>query len=173
MAVQETIEDWEFNNQIAYIKLINVGQKPRKIFLSLVAENQEHLYGSERLAGTESGKLTESGIRFSQHNKRLKDKLHYRYPGVGGESYLDVIERIRPVIIELERQRKSIILVCHLAVLRCVYAYFTGVPLQDIPFKDFKFHHIYELSPGPFGCACSIIEPKSENTSALSTKSVD
>ena len=34
-----------------------------------------------------------------EHNKRLKDKLHYRYPGVGGESYLDVIERIRPVII--------------------------------------------------------------------------
>jgi 6-phosphofructo-2-kinase len=29
----------------------------------------------------------------------MADKLNYRYPGVGGESYLDVIERIRPVII--------------------------------------------------------------------------
>jgi 6-phosphofructo-2-kinase len=28
-----------------------------------------------------------------------KDKLNYRYPGVGGESYMDVIERIKPVII--------------------------------------------------------------------------
>lgn len=51
-------------------------------------------------------------------------------------------------MVELERQRKSMMVVCHLAVLRCVYAYFTGVPLHEIPFKEFKFHHIYELSPG-------------------------
>ena len=38
--------------------------------------------------------------RFPQeHINRNADKLRYRYPGVGGESYLDVIERIRPVII--------------------------------------------------------------------------
>lgn len=51
--------------------------------------------------------------------KRTADKLNYRYPGVSGESYLDVIGRVRPVIIELERQRRSIVIVCHLAVLRC------------------------------------------------------
>jgi 6-phosphofructo-2-kinase len=34
-----------------------------------------------------------------EHEKRLADKLNYRYPGVGGESYLDVMERVRPVII--------------------------------------------------------------------------
>jgi hypothetical protein len=39
-----------------------------------------------------------------------------RYPA--GESYMDVIERVKPVIIELERQRRSIVIVCHLAVLR-------------------------------------------------------
>ena len=50
--------------------------------------------------------------------KRTADKLNYRYPGVTGESYIDVIERVRPVIIELERQRRSIVIVCHLAVLR-------------------------------------------------------
>lgn len=53
-----------------------------------------------------------------EYEKRLLDKLTYRYPGVGGESYLDVIERIRPVLIELERQRKSVVIVCHIAVLR-------------------------------------------------------
>jgi broad specificity phosphatase PhoE len=31
---------------------------------------------------------------------------------------MDVIERVKPVIIELERQRRSIVIVCHLAVLR-------------------------------------------------------
>eukprot|EP01042_Synura_sphagnicola_P006073 gene6073-7752_t len=48
---------------------------------------------------------------------REANKLHYRYPGVGGESYLDVIERVRPIIIELERQRQSVLLVSHMAVL--------------------------------------------------------
>eukprot|EP01033_Poteriospumella_lacustris_P007126 gene7124-5128_t len=37
-----------------------------------------------------------------EFEKRAADKLNYRYPGVGGESYLDVIERVRPVIIALE-----------------------------------------------------------------------
>lgn len=53
-----------------------------------------------------------------EYDKRLLDKLTYRYPGIGGESYLDVIERIRPVLIELERQRKSVVIVGHIAVLR-------------------------------------------------------
>lgn len=35
----------------------------------------------------------------AEFDKRAADKLNYRYPGVGGESYMDVIERIRPVII--------------------------------------------------------------------------
>jgi broad specificity phosphatase PhoE len=39
---------------------------------------------------------------------RETDKLAYRYPG-GGESYLDVIERVRPLIVELERLRNSVI----------------------------------------------------------------
>lgn len=37
---------------------------------------------------------------------------------VHAESYLDVIERIRPVIIELERQKRSIVIVCHIAIIR-------------------------------------------------------
>lgn len=49
--------------------------------------------------------------------------------------------------------------VCHLAVLRCIYAYFMGVPLVEIPFKEFERHKVYELSPGPFGCSCSLVEP--------------
>ena len=95
-------------------------------------------------------------------DKRQNDKLHYRYPGVGGESYLDVIERIRPVIIELERQRRSLLVVTHLAVLRCIYAYFMGTNAEKIPFIPINSHQIIELSPGPFGCELKIIDPKSE-----------
>ena len=44
-------------------------------------------------------------------------------------------QRVRPIIIELERQRQNMVVVCHLAVLRCIYAYFMGVELAHIPFQ--------------------------------------
>jgi 6-phosphofructo-2-kinase/fructose-2,6-biphosphatase 2 len=48
-----------------------------------------------------------------------------------------------------------VLVVCHLAVLRCIYAYFMDVSLEDLPFQDFDRHALYELTPGPFGCACT------------------
>jgi broad specificity phosphatase PhoE/predicted kinase len=97
-----------------------------------------------------------------EYSSRQIDKLRYRYPGVGGESYLDVIERIRPVIIELERQRRSVLVVCHLAVLRCIYAYFSGTKIEEIPFLPITMHEVIELEPGPFGCKIRVIDPYEE-----------
>mmetsp|Transcript_49113 Transcript_49113/g.116940 ORF Transcript_49113/g.116940 Transcript_49113/m.116940 type:complete len:553 (-) Transcript_49113:55-1713(-) len=82
---------------------------------------------------------------------READKLNYRYPGAGGESYMDVIKRLEPVIVELERHHSSILVISHLAVQRCIYAYFTGTKIDDIPYLDMKMHTVYELNPGPFG----------------------
>lgn len=87
-----------------------------------------------------------------EYKKRKADKLNYRYPGAAGESYRDVIERLRPIIVELERQRHSVLVVCHMAVLRCIYAYFMDIALEDIPHLEFDKHILYELTPGPFGC---------------------
>lgn len=56
------------------------------------------------------------------------------------------------VVIELERQRRSIVVVCHVAVLRCIYAYFMGVPIVELPTLDLQLHQIYELTPGMYGC---------------------
>ena len=36
--------------------------------------------------------------------QREQDKLAFRFPGAGGESYQDVIQRVQPIIVELERQ---------------------------------------------------------------------
>ncbi|KAJ8423585.1 hypothetical protein Cgig2_021865 [Carnegiea gigantea] len=66
-----------------------------------------------------------------EYELRNKDKLRYRYPR--GESYLDVIQRLEPVIIELERQRAPVVVVSHQAVLRALYAYFADRPLKEIP----------------------------------------
>lgn len=38
--------------------------------------------------------------------QREGNKLEFRFPGAGGESYQDVITRVRPIIVELERQVK-------------------------------------------------------------------
>ena len=52
---------------------------------------------------------------------RDADKFHYRYPR--GESYEDLVARLEPVIMELERQ-ENVLVVGHQAVLRCLLAYF-------------------------------------------------
>ncbi len=51
-----------------------------------------------------------------------------RYPS--GESYLDVIQRLEPVIIEIERERECVCIVAHQAVLRALYGYFNKIPLK-------------------------------------------
>ena len=96
------------------------------------------------------------------YEKRQADKLNFRYPGVGGESYQDVIERVRPIIIELERQRKPVLVICHLAVMRCIYGYFTGTPMEDIPYLDFERHRLYTLTPGAEGCQTSVLDISDE-----------
>jgi len=83
--------------------------------------------------------------------QRTKDKLNFRYPGAGGESYVDVIGRLQPIIIELERQRRSVLIISHLAVQRCLYAYFTGCRMEEVPYVDLKMHTVYELTPSPHG----------------------
>jgi hypothetical protein len=71
---------------------------------------------------------------------------------LGGESYRDVIVRLEPVIMELERQ-DNILIVCHQvcfqrlfrvrmliwpssfqAIIRCLYGYFMGISQAEIPY---------------------------------------
>ena len=62
---------------------------------------------------------------------RDEDKFNYRYRGQlsdyiaheltrpGGESYRDVVTRLEPCIMELERQ-ENILIIAHQAILRCL-----------------------------------------------------
>ena len=43
---------------------------------------------------------------------------------------MDVIQRLEPVIIEVERERECVCIVAHQAVLRALYAYFMHIPLK-------------------------------------------
>ncbi|KAI0497357.1 hypothetical protein KFK09_020580 [Dendrobium nobile] len=84
-----------------------------------------------------------------EYQSRKNDKLRYRYPR--GESYLDVIQRLEPVIIELERQRAPVVVISHQAVLRALYAYFADKPLKEIPHIEVPLHTIIEIQMGVTG----------------------
>lgn len=84
-----------------------------------------------------------------EYESRKKDKLRYRYPR--GESYLDVIQRLEPVIIELERQRAPVVVISHQAVLRALYSYFADRPLNEIPHIEVPLHTIIEIQMGVTG----------------------
>ncbi|KAJ4769069.1 hypothetical protein LUZ62_053326 [Rhynchospora pubera] len=84
-----------------------------------------------------------------EYESRKKDKLRYRYPR--GESYLDVIQRLEPVIIELERQRAPVVVISHQAVLRALYAYFADRPLREVPEIEVPLHTIIEIQMGVTG----------------------
>ncbi|KAF2404960.1 bifunctional 6-phosphofructo-2-kinase/fructose-2,6-bisphosphate 2-phosphatase [Trichodelitschia bisporula] len=75
---------------------------------------------------------------------RDEDKYNYRY--LGGESYRDVVIRLEPIIMELERS-ENILIVTHQAILRCIYAYFMNVPQERSPWMDIPLHTLIKLTP--------------------------
>ncbi|KAG9510690.1 hypothetical protein GZH46_00757, partial [Fragariocoptes setiger] len=74
---------------------------------------------------------------------RNADKFHYRYPK--GESYEDLVARLEPVIMELERQQ-NVLVIGHQAVLRCLLAYFLDKSSSQIPYIKVPLHSIIKLS---------------------------
>lgn len=82
---------------------------------------------------------------------RLRNKLTYRYPGVGGELYLDVLTRLRPLITEIERTTDHLLLISHRVVLRILLAYFLNLDRSSIGELDVPLHTLYCLELKPYG----------------------
>ncbi|KAK9475051.1 6-phosphofructo-2-kinase-domain-containing protein [Dipodascopsis tothii] len=82
---------------------------------------------------------------------RTADKISYRYPGVGGESYLDVINRLRPVITEVERMQDHVLLIGHRVVARVLLAYFMNLGRRAIADLDVPLNTLWVLEPKPYG----------------------
>lgn len=119
--------------------------------------DNRHTFQSTRLlneieAGVMDGRTYEDMRRErpQEYSERKKDKFHYRYER--GESYMDLTERLKPIIIELERVRTPVLVVCHQAVVRVLLSYF----LDDINPKncvDLEVPHnqLIELTPNAYG----------------------
>ncbi|KAI9306583.1 6-phosphofructo-2-kinase-domain-containing protein [Cunninghamella echinulata] len=80
---------------------------------------------------------------------RDEDKFNYRYRG--GESYRDVVLRLEPIIMELERH-ENILIVGHQAILRCIYGYFMNYSQEDLPYIKIPLHTLIELTPKAYHC---------------------
>ncbi|KAF9116501.1 Fructose-2,6-bisphosphatase [Mortierella sp. AM989] len=81
--------------------------------------------------------------------KRDDDKYQYRYQD--GESYRDVVARLEPVIMDLERQ-DDILIIGHQAILRCLYAYFMNYSTERLPYIKIPLHTLIQITPGAYSC---------------------
>ncbi|XP_077566011.1 6-phosphofructo-2-kinase/fructose-2,6-bisphosphatase 3 isoform X2 [Stigmatopora nigra] len=94
---------------------------------------------------------------------RDEDKYYYRYPA--GESYQDLVQRVEPVIMELERQ-ENVLVICHQAVMRCLLAYFLDKSADEMPYLKCPLHTVLKLTPMAYGCK---VESVSFNVEAVNT----
>ncbi|ORX95444.1 bifunctional 6-phosphofructo-2-kinase/fructose-2,6-bisphosphate 2-phosphatase [Basidiobolus meristosporus CBS 931.73] len=92
----------------------------------------------------------DAGVEYPEDfANRDDDKFNYRYRG--GESYRDVVHRLEPVIMELERQH-NILIIGHQAIVRCLYAYFLNYSHEDLPYIKIPLHTVIKLTPRAYGC---------------------
>jgi broad specificity phosphatase PhoE len=80
---------------------------------------------------------------------RSPDKAAYRFPG--GESLNDVMTRLAPFVLEVERSRKPVVIISHLSILQVLLAYFSGCPLADSPSIPVPINSVIELRPHQYG----------------------
>lgn len=104
----------------------------------------------ELYSGTLEGMTyAEIGEKYpNEAHERKLDKLRYRYPA--GESYMDVIHRIEPIIFAIEKSREPVIIVAHQAVIRCLYAYFCKSDVEEIPHLSIPLHTVIKLVPDSY-----------------------
>ncbi|XP_037540385.1 6-phosphofructo-2-kinase/fructose-2,6-bisphosphatase 1-like [Nematolebias whitei] len=67
------------------------------------------------------------------------------------KSYEDLVQRLEPVIMELERQ-ENILVICHQAVMRCLLAYFLNKSADELPYLKCPLHTVLKLTPVAYGC---------------------
>jgi len=95
--------------------------------------------------------------KYPEMNKERRDDiLRWRYPR--GESYLDLIGRLEPVFIGLERQQCPVVVVAHHAVLRVIACYFGDKSPEQVPDFVVTPNTVLKLTPQAYGCNAEAFE---------------
>ena len=77
--------------------------------------------------------------------ERKKDKLRFRYPQ--GESYIDLLERLRYFVLQLTSYNKPILIVAHNAIIKVLLGYFEEKSHSEIPYSNIELNTVIKLSP--------------------------
>nr|XP_034370203.1 6-phosphofructo-2-kinase/fructose-2,6-bisphosphatase 1-like isoform X2 [Arvicanthis niloticus] len=161
-------------SRIAYY-LMNIHVTPRSIYLCRHGESELNLRG--RIGGdsglSAQGKeyayalanfIRSQGISslkvWTSHMKRTiqtAEALGVPYEQwkalneIDAESYEDLVQRLEPVIMELEQQ-ENVLVICHQAVMRCLLAYFLDKSSDELPYLKCPLHTVLKLTPVAYGC---------------------
>ena len=75
------------------------------------------------------------------YKSRKKNKFHFKYPE--GESYYDLIIRIKEFILELNRLDKPILIISHNAIIRVIFSYYLSHKHDEIPHLNVPLHTLF------------------------------
>ena len=78
-----------------------------------------------------------------EYNKRLNDKLNYKYKD--GESYIDLINRIDNIIKTINSTNEDILIISHQAILRVLIGILLNKKLEEIPFISIPLHTLFKI----------------------------
>ncbi|XP_065279169.1 6-phosphofructo-2-kinase/fructose-2,6-bisphosphatase 1 isoform X6 [Emys orbicularis] len=154
--------------------LMNIHVTPRAIYLTRHGESQHNLQGriggdsglsprGKQFASALAGYIESQNIRelkvWTSHMKRTiqtAEALHVPYEQWKAlneidASYEDLVQRLEPVIMELERQ-ENVLVICHQAVMRCLLAYFLDKSAEELPYLKCPLHTVLKLTPVAYGC---------------------
>ncbi|KAI0107153.1 6-phosphofructo-2-kinase-domain-containing protein [Nemania sp. FL0031] len=97
-----------------------------------------------------------------EYAARRRDKFRYRWPGLGGEGYDDLIVRMRPLIVELERTTDNLVLITHRAVVRILVTYFLGISRSSLGDIQMPQDTIFCFDIEPYGVSLRYYSYNSE-----------
>lgn len=78
-----------------------------------------------------------------------RNPFSFRIPG--GESFSDLVTRLDPFIIEMERQETPILIVSHLNTLQTIYGYLLGQDIRKYLRLHIPTNTMIKLTPSQYG----------------------
>lgn len=78
------------------------------------------------------------------HTERKNNKYYYRYPN--GESYFDLLVRLKPVFDIIDGTYDTIVIIAHQAVLRIIYGKIMNIDKMEQPYISIPLHTIIHIN---------------------------
>jgi len=89
------------------------------------------------------------------YTERNNDKYNYRYPN--GESYNDLLIRLKPIFDILNTTKQPILIIAHQAIIRVIYGVLMNVIKEEIPLLAIPLHTLIRLDISEICISSNII----------------